>query len=99
MKKSVKRLMSCVLAMLFLVGTVFGNAGTLTAEASEDGGGTAYSGKIVYHLTDGKEDAGTGQEGTQEATGETVEGGESSEGGEGQEIPTVSPVEIGRAHV
>ena len=97
MKKSVKRLMSCVLAMLFLVGTVFGNAGTLTAEASEDGGGTAYSGKIVYHLTDGKEDAGTGQEGTQEATGETVEGGEPSEGGEGQEIPTdVTSEETGK---
>ena len=88
MKKSVKRLMSCVLAMLFLVGTVFGNAGTLTAEASGDGGGTTYSGRIVYHLTDGKEDAGTGQEGTQEDTGEPVEGGELSEGGEGQEIPT-----------
>ena len=97
MKKSVKRLMSCVLAMLFLVGTVFGNAGTLTAEASGDGGGTTYSGRIVYHLTDGKEDAGTGQEGTQEDTGEPVEGGELSEGGEGQEIPTdVTSEETGK---
>lgn len=86
MKKSIERMLSCVMAMLFVAATVFGNVGTLTAQASEGGGQSEFKGKIVYYLDEEEKKAESSQqseaitEGSGEGSAEDgTQGGETGE--------------------